>query len=1021
MRRRQGWALLAALALGVSAAAAAESATAVIDLSGPWRFGPDTERRGLETGWAQPDWADSGWPRINAGASWEEQGLTGYDGLGWYRRTVTIPQDWANERVHLIVTGADDVLTVYLNGEPVEFEGTSVQPDDPGLVLDVTRFAEAGKELCMALSVEDLGGPGGLRGEVLLTTLPQLGVTATPMQKSSRTIELLSEGKAPQARMPEDPLPESGLTLTRRGDFGKLFSVSSRKAALFGYEGHQREVWLFPFKATARMSLSFLGREGGPIAAAEALARYDVRPESATFTYRLPQGTITETLFAPETAQGVVGLYRAELAEPVDVVLAYDPMFLPMWPANVLLSRPTRVACDQARGAYLFTVNERRFSSCVGAQPAAPPSDATFEKRAGLGDGFYTRVSLGPDSPQGVTVIAGGPGYSNAALRAYDALIADPAGAYLDTAEHWSGFLAETTQLVCPDETLGQGYDWARVGLAKHVFESPIGTGYVAGLGYSWEGGRPGFCWYFGRDSSWEAAAGNALGLWDDSRSNVELEARYQTPDGKCYHEISLSHNEVGGGGYCYNAGDSTPFFVLDVWDLYLWSGDRSVVTEHWENVVRAVEWCYANDVDGDLLIDNPPAGHQWFDYGCRNMIDLVAIWARALDAAAHMAKLMEMDGLAQQWSADHLVVLTALREEFWNEERGYFYDRKTELDTMLDLPTCNPAFPLGWGLVEPDKAARALTYMAGHAMTADWGLRTTATDQDIYNPEGYHEGSVWPFVTGAATLAAYRNGRGWLGYGYLYANARLAPEDVLGGFNEVIHGDVYRFIGQPYQGWSNSMIVQGVLGGLWGVRVGAAEKRITVSPQLPADWRHAGLRGLRAGDTTFDIDIGQTEGSMTAAITGGAGWTVTVSPVLPAGTALTAAAINGETAQPDIRSESDYVQPALTFETDGCATLALRFARGPQLLPLTLAPEPEEESKGPRLVEMRAGAERVEIHIDARAGTEGAFRIYLPRQPSRCRGAELTYEGGGIHRATVHLPQGEADDWTRHVVEIEL
>jgi hypothetical protein len=75
----------------------------------------------------------------------------------------------------------------------------------------------------------------------------------------------------------------------------------------------------------------------------------------------------------------------------------------------------------------------------------------------------------------------------------------------------------------------------------------------------------------------------------------------------------------------------------------------------------------------------------------------------------------------------------------------------------------------------------------------------------------------------------------------------------------------------------------------------------------------------------------------------------------------------------------------------------------------------------GPRVLEIRTEDDSVEVHMDARAGSEGTFRIYLPRQPSRCRGATLYYEGGGIYRADVDPPQGESGEWARHVVEIDL
>jgi signal transduction histidine kinase/ActR/RegA family two-component response regulator len=49
---------------------------------------PWATRAGDDPRWAQPDYDDSVWPRVDVKSTWREQGRQGYDGMVWFRRTV---------------------------------------------------------------------------------------------------------------------------------------------------------------------------------------------------------------------------------------------------------------------------------------------------------------------------------------------------------------------------------------------------------------------------------------------------------------------------------------------------------------------------------------------------------------------------------------------------------------------------------------------------------------------------------------------------------------------------------------------------------------------------------------------------------------------------------------------------------------------------------------------------------------------------------------------------------------------
>ena len=79
-----------------------------------------------------------------------------------------------------------------------------------------------------------------------------------------------------------------------------------------------------------------------------------------------------------------------------------------------------------------------------------------------------------------------------------------------------------------------KAYDWARVSMLQGMVNNPsLGTGLVAGYRTSGESQRPGFAWFFGRDSFWTSFALNASGDFSNSRTALEFISKYQREDGK--------------------------------------------------------------------------------------------------------------------------------------------------------------------------------------------------------------------------------------------------------------------------------------------------------------------------------------------------------------------------------------------------------------------------------------------------------------------------------------------------------
>ena len=64
----------------------------VVTLDAGWRFRTAPRDVGVTEQWYWPETGCVGWRRLAPGEPWESSGLE-YDGVAWYRTTITLP-DW---------------------------------------------------------------------------------------------------------------------------------------------------------------------------------------------------------------------------------------------------------------------------------------------------------------------------------------------------------------------------------------------------------------------------------------------------------------------------------------------------------------------------------------------------------------------------------------------------------------------------------------------------------------------------------------------------------------------------------------------------------------------------------------------------------------------------------------------------------------------------------------------------------------------------------------------------------------
>ncbi|MDH7481245.1 MAG: amylo-alpha-1,6-glucosidase [Armatimonadota bacterium] len=654
-------------------------------------------------------------------------------------------------------------------------------------------------------------------------------------------------------------LPKSGLSLTRACKHGQFYAVIGHRCALLGKEAGPFEVWGHPFKYAFNCKLTF-EKGGKTFQTSDLCSKIDVTPEATFFNYEGKGIKIREIIITPIKQPGVAILLDIQEGTPLKIIFSFQSDLKLMWPADWQARQPD-YALDEATGAWAIISGAEEHTVLIGAPGARACSLGIHDENRYIAIDVSAEEAATSFVP---LVISGDVGGVNQARETFIEIGQNIPKIAAENASYYRNLIETTLTIETPDAEINEAFTWAKVGLDKCFMETPsIGAGYVAGWNTSNDSGRPGFGWYFGRDSVWESLAACLYGQYEKVRRNLDLLAKHQIlfgeNRGKVYHELSAAHDFCFDKNYAYVAGDSTPLFVICMAAFLRWTGDLDYIKMNWGRIRYAMDWCYRMDIDRDLLIDNPPAGHQWYDYGEKNMVDLVAIWAHALDQAAWMGRLLN-DSDAERWAADASKVRLILNSDFWNTKRGYIYDRKLPDETFCQLTTANPAVPLLWGLVQPEKAQRTINVLFSPAMYTPWGTRTNSNQDDIYNPWGYHEGTVWPLVTGWASLAAYENHRPEEGLRALKANAELTKDFSLGYIPEILCGDERVAGGCPHQGWSEAMIIMPLAKGMLGLDANILEGTIRFGPHLPQEWDKVRVRNFRAGNNTFDISFEKTE-----------------------------------------------------------------------------------------------------------------------------------------------------------------
>jgi hypothetical protein len=667
---------------------------------------------------------------------------------------------------------------------------------------------------------------------------------------------------------------EDGLAIWRHVEAGKPFTVASARGVIPGQQEGTFEVWVLPVKLLSHFAIR-ANVEGYsvPIDLNADAAEIEVFPDHTVITYSHIAFTVRQIMFAPDDAEdgtGAVVLFQIDSARPMDLTFSFTPEMRPMWPQRSQGVPSAEWVKQDAGGFYVLHTDFPNLTGAVGMPDSEPGIMAPYQEKPQFHP-LELKLHYDPKRDAnryfpllmavGTTVETA----SDAALQGkLDRLDATLPQIYAKHAARYAQMRNELTAIRTQDAGLNDDFAWAEMSIEQlRAKAQPSGEiGLVAGYYSSGDSARPGFGWYFGRDTLYTLYAVNGFGDFGLTREALEFLMKRQRDDGKIMHEYpqTAAYFDWKEFSYAYAAADSTPLFLTAMLDYVRSSGDVDFLRQHRDVVEKAWRFETTHDTDGDGIYDNSQ-GTGWVESWPTGMphqeVYLALLDQQASGAMSKLAGLMGDQAMADAAAVRAAELSKKIEAEYFDSSKQeYAFSRNVD-GTLDRSSTVYPAIAWwngGEGLAHSQASFRR---WASHDFSTDWGLRDVAESDPVYDPISYHQGSVWPLFTGWTSIAEYRAGHALSGYVHLMQNADLTTAQDLGAVTELLSGAFFQPFGRStsHQLWSSAMVITPALRGLFGVDVDGLSGSVHLDPHLPADWDQAAVERLHVGASVCSLD----------------------------------------------------------------------------------------------------------------------------------------------------------------------
>jgi predicted glycogen debranching enzyme len=242
-----------------------------------------------------------------------------------------------------------------------------------------------------------------------------------------------------------------------------------------------------------------------------------------------------------------------------------------------------------------------------------------------------------------------------------------------------------------------------------------------------------------------------------------------------------------------YNTVDGTLWYINAVFQYLKYTGDFNFIQQTFWTKLKAIienhEKGTQNDIrlDSDGLISHGPQ-LTWMDAAIEGKavtprkgkaVEIQALWYSALKIMQLIADKFNEKDLAEKYSIMAEKAKTSFEAKFWNKENQCLYDVVEDASVDRSLrPNQIIATALDFRMLGNDKNKQIVEFIQREFLTP-YGLRTLSRSDPRYRgtyegdvkmrDQAYHNGTVWPWLTGLFTTAFLK------AHGYSVKNRKYA------------------------------------------------------------------------------------------------------------------------------------------------------------------------------------------------------------------------------------------------------
>lgn len=430
--------------------------------------------------------------------------------------------------------------------------------------------------------------------------------------------------------------------------------------------------------------------------------------------------------------------------------------------------------------------------------------------------------------------------------------------------------------------SLDKAYSWAKYSGYQLLTKEPS-YGIWAGL--------PWFRDNWGRDT-FIALSGILLvnGLFDEAKNVIRGFSLYQdkNPSNKTFGRIPNRYDAEG--NIIYNNADGTLWFIREVVEYGMYTGDKTFLEEMWPVVKTAIN-CdislrtdsqgFLTHGDADTWMDARLKGENaWSPRGNRAN-DIQGLWKTALDCGIYLAKILGYLEDVQNW-IDHSELLSKnFLKKFWDGEKIADCILQDETPDFRCRP--NQMFlvttPLSFQEpLIPTEIRQKITETVTTELIFPYGICSLSQKDDFFHPyhigcknyqkdAAYHNGTIWGFNSALAVSFLCKNNSRRNAKELLFnLSDQFFSLGCIGSLSENLNafpdknGDIIP-TGTWSQAWSVSEFNRSIIQDILGVKPNLLENKIVFSPEIPEDFPAGSAKlPLAQGYLTLRWETGLTE-----------------------------------------------------------------------------------------------------------------------------------------------------------------